>query len=159
MIDLERFQIILDIDGVLVSYREMKVYESDGEHKFMSSSVEALNTLITYFDADLCMVSSWNSKFRDEEQYKEFLESRGVIVNGLTFADQHNRYKFVEDLIADGMKDYLIVDDEAYGYYEACMVNHTIEYKRILKPDRIRCLDIYDADMYCNWIKNKKAAE
>lgn len=153
--DTERFQLILDIDGVLVPYNGMKKRDADGEHAFMESAVNALNSIITYYQADLIMVSSWNTKFADEAQYAEFLRSRGVIVNGLTFGDHTARYAFVDELIASGLKDYLIIDDECHGYLKSCMTKDNIEYKRIVRTNRNRCLDEYDAAFHCNWVKYK----
>ncbi len=70
----DKFVIFLDIDGVLVSWGIMgDEYEADGEHAFNQESVIALNAIITYYDADLCMITSWNSSFRNEDEWKAFL--------------------------------------------------------------------------------------
>jgi hypothetical protein len=146
----ENFIIFLDIDGVLCDcYGRRCPRYVDGEHEFKPESIEALNTIIQFYNADLCMISAWNSKFRDETSYKEFLESRGIIVNGLMFGNQHNRSEMILEMIDEGLKYYLIIDDEAHQFY----INiPKIEYKRILQPNRYRCLDMYDTKMATfNW--------
>ena len=140
--DKDRFVIFLDVDGVICSYLGMKTYDADGEHAFSDEAVKALNAIIACYNADLCMISSWNTKFRDEKHYKEFLTSRGIIVNELYIGDHNNRPQFIIDAIREhDLKYYLIIDDEAYGYYERM---GELEYKRILKTNRYRCLDMHD---------------
>ena len=139
----KKFIIFLDVDGVLVSYERLKERDVDGKQIFVKEAIESLNKIIKYYDADLCMISAWNTKFKDNKHYKEFLISRGILVNGLTKGDQGNRYDFVLNEIKEKeLKHYLIIDDEAFGYYE---MMPTIEYKRILMPNMFRCLDSYDA--------------
>jgi len=141
-INNNNFIIFLDIDGVLWSYDKRKHWDEDGKQSFIKEAVESLNKIIEYYDADLCMISGWNSGFGSEKDYKDFLTSRGIIVNNLIFGSQHSRYKFVLNTIKEeDLKWYLIIDDEAYGYYE---LMPAIEYKRILQPNRYRCLDLYD---------------
>lgn len=53
------FIIYLDIDGVLVSYLKLKERDSDGKNSFVSKAVETLNSIITMFNADICIVSTW----------------------------------------------------------------------------------------------------
>jgi len=147
--DNSKFIIFLDVDGVICSYSKNiytantdHQYADDGEHYFLPEAIQALNAIITFYDADLCMISSWNSKFRDEVHYKEFLESRGIIVNTLYIGNQHNRAEFILSAIKEhNLKFYLIIDDEAHQYYQNMK---ELQYKRILKPDRNRCLDMYD---------------
>src|SRR3990172_8381564 len=103
----------------------------------MPESVQALNAIITFYDADLCMISSWNTKFRDEAHYKEFLESRGIIVNTLYIGDHMDRPEWIlSQILEHDLEFYLIIDDEAYGYYE---MMDKLQYKRILKTDKNRC--------------------
>lgn len=140
--DNTRFIIFLDIDGVLCSYQNMKIFEHDGEHGFVDEAVKALNAIVTCYDADLCMISSWNTKFRDENAYKSFLESRGIIVNSLYIGDHNNRPAWIISQIKEhDLRHYLIIDDEAYGYYDRMK---ELQYKRILKTNRYRCLDMHD---------------
>lgn len=142
-IDLNNFIVVLDIDGTICSYEDFGLIDKkDGKKIFRQYSVDSLNKIIEYYNADLCMISGWNSDFfNDANKYKEFLSGRGIKVNNLTFGDQHNRKKFILDLIRQGLKHYLIIDDEAHQYYVSIP---QIEYKRILQPNRYRCLDKYD---------------
>jgi hypothetical protein len=153
------FIIILDVDGVLCSYDEniympdcVDKFDVDDEHFFKREAIDALNVIIKHYNASLCMVSSWNSKFKDEEHYKQFLIRRGIIVNNLYIGNQHNRTEFITDLINDGLRDFLIIDDEAHQYFQNMDV---IPYNRILRPDRNRCLDKYDAKFYTINLKLK----
>ena len=144
-----RFIIFLDVDGVLCSYAKniyvrgsADEFAPDGEHYFMRSAIDALNTIIDYYDADLCMISGWNSKFQNEAAYKSFLVGRGIHVNNLYIGDSHKRLDFILRAIADGLKHYLVIDDEAYKYYKNM---DAIGYSRILRTGRNRCLDEDDA--------------
>ena len=140
--DNSRFIIFLDIDGVICSYDNMNIYKPDGEHGFVDEAVKALNAIITCYDADLCMISSWNTKFKDEEAYKAFLASRGVLVSNLYIGNHHKRPEWILSQIKEhDLHFYLIIDDEAHGFYERMK---EFEYKRILKPNRYRCLDMHD---------------
>jgi len=153
-INLDNFIIFLDIDGVLCSYEDMSFRDKkDGEQIFRKYSVDALNKIIKYYNADLCMISSgWNPNFSTEQQYKDFLIGRGIKVNNLTFGDKDHRSEFVLDQIKAGLKHYLIIDDEAHEYYISIP---QIEYKRILQPNRYRCLDKYDfKNVTFNWKLN-----
>lgn len=162
--DNERFNIFFDVDGVVCDCyswkgredRPAKEFAEDGEHFFKKASVDAMNVILDYYDADVCCVSSWNSKFKDEEHFKAFLISRGLHIRGLTIGKHHDRYKFVADMIKEhNLKHYLIIDDEAHSYYTQMQPNGIIEYKRILQPNRYRCLDHYDALMVTfNWKLN-----
>jgi len=151
---LDNFIIFLDIDGCLCSYEDMSFRDKkDNQNPFRKYSVEALNKIIKHYSADLFMISGWNSKFSTEEQYAEFLKGRGIKINeNLTFGDQHNRKKFILDKIREGLKHYLIIDDEAHQYYTSIP---QIEYKRILQTNRYRCLDKYDfKNVTFNWKLN-----
>ena len=53
------FIVYLDIDGVLVSYLKLKDFHSDGKHNYIPKAVEVLNKIITMFNADICVVSTW----------------------------------------------------------------------------------------------------
>lgn len=143
-INENEFIIFLDIDGVLVSYDNLKERNSkDGKQVFVQEAVDALNTIINYYNASLCMISGWNANFQGNcERYTDFLKGRGIIVNNLTVGDRINRYKFVEDCIKQypNLK-YLIIDDEYFGYYDSGVIPH----KRILGTNMYRCLDRYDA--------------
>lgn len=137
------FTIFLDIDGVLLSYLHLKVFDPvDGEQAFKKEAIESLNKIIRHYKADLCVVSSYPPSVRSRyPDFKQFMIRRGIEVNGLTFGDEHDRYNFVLGCIKDGMKDYLIIDDEAHGYYALVP---QIEYKRILRVNSYRCLDEFD---------------
>jgi hypothetical protein len=151
----ENFQIFLDLDGVLCDcyWKKCPHDKIDQEHVFKPKSIKALNRIISYYNADLIMISGWNSKFKDSDHYSEFLKNRGVIVNNLIIGDQHNRKCYIEDLIDMGMIDkYLIIDDESHSYFRQSSL---IEYKRILAPNRYRCLDNFDVlHVTKNWKLN-----
>jgi hypothetical protein len=126
----DTFVIFLDIDGVLCSYKH-NIYDKDkgdiynpidDEHYFLQSAIDALNILINNYNAHLCMITSWNSKFKDET------------------IQEYN------------LKNYLIIDDESHGFYKECFICKTIEYKRIIKTNSDRCLDSYDAASCIKWV-------
>ncbi len=152
----DKLILFLDLDGVLCNcYHRKEEWESDGEHAFWSESVEALNALIKHYSADLGMISSWNSKFKDEEHYKEFLVSRGIFVNELFILSQHDRTNSILDFLSNNPEyHYLIVDDEAHQYYQECFLHKTLEYKRICQPNMYRCLDLKDAYKFIHWSLN-----
>ena len=141
----KRFTIYLDIDGVLVSYLKLKDRDLDGKHSFVPKAVEILNSIITLFDADLCIVSTWGRPYwngkSDYNEFKNFLESRGIIVNGLSFGDPDDRAGFVIKRKSEGYTKFLTIDDESLEYY--LRVNE-IGYNRILATNSFRCLDEYD---------------
>jgi len=147
------FVIFLDIDGVLVSYNELKNYHIDQEHSFKINALDSLNAIISFYDADLCMISSWNTKFKNKKHYEDFLINRGVIVNNLTIGDHVNRINFIKKFIAENkITNYLIIDDESYEFFKSCITNNFPEYKRILQPNRYRCLDNFDVEHVTkNW--------
>lgn len=149
----DKFIVFLDLDGVLCNcYHREEEFLPDGEHAFWSESVEAINALIQYYSADLGMISSWNSKFRDEEHYKTFLISRGIIVNELFILDSWERSSSILDFLSENPDyNYLIVDDEAHQYYQESFLNKTFEYKRICQPNMYRCLDLKDAYKFIHW--------
>lgn len=141
------FIIYLDIDGVLVSYMRLKDFNDvDRKHNFVIEAVEALNAIITIFDAHICIVSTWGRKYFnspdvDTTEFKEMLERRGVIVNGLTFGDPDNRAGFVLKQKELGYDKFLIIDDEALSYYKR---ENEIGYNRIIGTNPYRGLDLYD---------------
>ncbi len=98
------------------------------------------------------MISGWNLSCSTEQQYKDFLVGRGIKVNDLTFGDKDHRSEFILTQVKAGLKYYLIIDDEAFQYYDSMP---QIEYKRILQPNRYRCLDKYDfKHVTFNWKLN-----
>ena len=116
--------IFIDVDGVLVSYSDLNIKDKDGDNIFKPQAVESLNKIIGFYNADLCMISSWNTKFRNEQQYADFLRSRGLIFNKLYISDHNNRIQGIKDLLLELEEDkYLIIDDEAYKYYETAIKN------------------------------------
>jgi superfamily II DNA/RNA helicase len=153
---VKKFIIFLDIDGVVCNcYHRAEEFLSDGEHAFWPESIEALNALIQFYSADLAMISSWNSKFHTDELYKEFLTSRGIIVNELYSLNQHDRCESISEFLSQNPEyHYLIIDDEAYQYYEACFLHQVFEYKRICQPNMFRCLDMKDAYRFIKWSLN-----
>lgn len=57
-INFENFIIFLDVDGVLCSYEDFKFRDkNDGKQIFRPYSIKALNKIIEYYNADLCMIS------------------------------------------------------------------------------------------------------
>ncbi len=134
------FIIYLDIDGVLVSYLKLKDRDEDGKHSFVPESVDVLNSIISMFDADLCIVSTWG-RGKDPDEFKRFLISRGIIVNNLTIGDCDDRAEYVIKMREKGYVRYIIIDDEAMEYYKR---GDEIGYNRILCSNSWRCLDEYD---------------
>ena len=134
------FVIYLDIDGVLVSYLKLKDRDPDGKHSFIPDAVNTLNAIITMFDADLCIVSTWG-RGKDSDEFKRFLISRGIIVNNLTIGDCDDRAGYVIKMKEMGHTRFLIIDDEALEYYKR---SDEIGYNRILYSNSWRCLDEYD---------------
>lgn len=140
----DKFIIFLDIDSVLCPKNPS--IDLDGEHSFKTESIEAINSIIQYYNSDLGMISSWNSKFYKSSLYGEFLSSRGIIVNQIYILDSNKRVDGIIDFLDKNPEySYLIIDDEAYGYYEACFRNKKMDFKRIIEPNPYRCLDNYDA--------------
>lgn len=139
--DIDKFTIFLDIDGVLVSYLNLKLDEN-GESIFIKESVDSLNSIIEYYDAQIVCISAWNSTWRNQERsFVKFLNSKGLNINEIFFGDNHHRSEYIDALIELGMKRYLVIDDESYEYYYD---SKCIEYKRILSPNSYRGLDRYD---------------
>jgi hypothetical protein len=136
----KHFVIYLDIDGVLVSYLKLKDRHEDGKHSFVHEAVNVLNTIITMFDADICIVSTWG-RGKDPDEFKKFLLSRGIIVNNLTIGDCDDRAGYVIKMKEMGYTRFLIIDDEALEYYKRV---DEIGYNRILYSNSWRCLDEYD---------------
>jgi hypothetical protein len=139
------FTIYLDIDGVLVSYLKLMDRDPDGKHSFIPKSVEVLNSIISMFDAHICVVSTWGRPYwngsKGGNEFKDFLISRGIIVNGLTFGDPDDRAGFVIKRKSEGYTKFLIIDDEFLEYYNKVS---EIGYNRILPVNSWRCLDDYD---------------
>ena len=139
------FVIYLDIDGVLVSYLKLKDRDPDGKHSFIPESVGVLNSIISMFDADICVVSTWGRSYwngsKDVNEFKDFLVSRGIIVNGLSFGDPDDRAGYVIKRKSEGYTKFLIIDDESLEYYKK---ESEIGFNRILSTNSWRCLDEYD---------------
>ena len=141
--DIEKpFVIYLDIDGVLVSYLKLHDFDDDKKHSFIPKAVETLNSIISMFNADLCIVSTWGRSYKDKpDEFKEFLISRGIDVNGLTIGDCDHRAEYVIKMKLEGYKRFLIIDDEVLEYYKKVS---EIGYNRILTSNSYRCIDEYD---------------
>jgi hypothetical protein len=139
------FVIYLDIDGVLVSYLKLKDRDSDGKHSFIPKAVEVLNSIISMFDADICVVSTWGRPYwngtKNGDEFKNFLVSRGIIVNNLSFGDPDDRAGYVIKRKSEGYTKFLIIDDESLEYYKK---ESEIGFNRILSTNSWRCLDEYD---------------
>jgi hypothetical protein len=97
------------------------------------------------FDAHICVVSTWGRAYwngsKDGEEFKNFLISRGIIVNGLTFGDPDDRAGYVIKRKSEGYTRFLIIDDESLEYYKR---ESEIGFNRILSSNSWRCLDDYD---------------
>lgn len=142
MNEVRPFIVYLDIDGVLVSYLKLRDFDDDGKHSFVPKAVETLNTIISMFNAHICVVSTWGRSYRDRpDEFKDFLISRGIIVNGLTIGDCDDRAGYVLKMKSDGYRRFLVIDDESLEYYKRV---DEIGYNRILYSNPWRCLDDYD---------------
>ena len=140
--DEKPFIVYLDIDGVLVSYLKLKDFDDDGKHSFVPKAVETLNSIISMFNAHICVVSTWGRSYKDRpDEFKEFLISRGIIVNGLTIGDCDDRAGYVLKMKSEGYRRFLVIDDESLEYYKRV---DEIGYNRILFSNPWRCLDDYD---------------
>jgi NTP pyrophosphatase (non-canonical NTP hydrolase) len=141
-IDLSRFQVILDIDGVMIPYHKLKDFPDSRWHvqRFTEESVRSLNAIIGHYGADIILTSGINNNFQSGDEAEEFFRSRGVKANRVVLGDQADRYEYVKGLLAAGMERYVIIDDECFGYYYSGLV----EYKRILQVNSWRCLDYDD---------------
>ncbi len=140
------FIIYLDIDGVLVSYLKLMDRDPiDNKHSFVPKAVETLNSIISMFNAHICVVSTWGRPYwngnKNPDEFKKFLINRGIIVNGLTFGDPDDRAGFVIKKKKEGFTKFLIIDDESLEYYKR---EDEIGYNRILYSNSWRCLDEYD---------------
>ena len=140
------FIIYLDIDGVLVSYLKLMDRDPiDNKHSFVPKAVETLNSIISMFNAHICVVSTWGRPYwngsKNTDEFKNFLINRGIIVNGLTFGDPDDRAGFVIKKKKEGFTNFLIIDDESLEYYKRV---DEIGYNRILYSNSWRCLDEYD---------------
>ncbi len=137
--------LFLNIDGVLCSYMTMNRKDIDGKGIFKYSAVQALNKIIDHYDYHLCLLSKWNAQFTSPEEMAEFLRTRGVAVQSLIRGDQYNKSRYVVNYISDNpCSNYLIIDDEPQEYMAQAFVNSTLSNKRIIAPNRYRCLDEYD---------------
>jgi len=140
--DEKPFIVYLDIDGVLVSYLKLRDFDEDGRHSFVPKAVETLNSIISMFNAHICVVSTWGRSYRDKpDEFKDFLISRGIIVNGLTIGDCDDRAGYVLKMKSEGYRRFLIIDDEVLEYYKRV---DEIGYNRILFSNPWRCLDDFD---------------
>ena len=141
----KQFVIYLDIDGVLVSYLKLKDFNEDGHHNFVPKAVEILNSIISMFDAEICIVSTWGRGYwmgmKDVEAFRVILEKRGVNVKELTFGDPDDRAGYVIKRKLEGHKNFLIIDDETLEYYKRV---DEIGFNRILYSNSWRCLDDFD---------------
>lgn len=141
------FRIYLDIDGVLISYLNLKDRHEDGRQNFQNRSVKALNNIIELSKAEICIVSTWgrgywNDPNRPIDDFKEILINRGVNIEyGLTFGDPDHRADFVISEKKNGYIDYVIIDDEALEY--ELKINE-IGYLNLIKCNPFRGLDEFD---------------
>jgi hypothetical protein len=96
------------------------------------------------FDAHICIVSTWGRGYIVDEnitEFKEFLISRGIIINGLEIGDPDWRADYVIKRKLEGWTKFLIIDDESLEYYKKV---DEIGFNRILATNSFRCLDNYD---------------
>lgn len=147
---------IIDIDGVFCPYRTAAKTPPrelvQGKEPFLVSAVQAFNKIYSHYNPScFIMTSGFNSRFSNPGLYKDFLEEKGILVpKKLIIGDQHDRYNYIKNqVMVNNLRDYLIIDDESYGYYQMLDI---LEYKRLLVPNRYRCLDEYDVLMVTqNW--------
>lgn len=133
--------IYLDIDGVILSYLQLKRRDPvDHKPAFKASSVKILNKIISLFGADLCVVSTW-ARGKNPADLSLFLRSRGLVFNDLTIGDIDKRANYVLAQKESGYKRFLVIDDETHEYYARM---DEIGYNRILKVNSYRGLDGYD---------------
>jgi hypothetical protein len=140
--------LFLDIDGVLCSYDELRLRDENGIHLFREEAVIALNMLAAYYDARLVLTSTWRGKTgtRDVAETQALFNARGIYAEVLDFTPRsggtrQHRGTEVNDWLAahPEVTQYIVIDDETADLEGA------VDPQRILKTNRWRCLDMYDA--------------
>jgi hypothetical protein len=142
---MKKHVIFLDIDGVLVSYADLKLIDEYGQ-QFVPSAVDALNKLIECLDSDVCISSSWRVGSSVEE-LQHIMDIRGVKckIVGMTphfgergleilaWLEKHPEYE-----------KFLVIDDE-----HSDIIPHIgFHWKKMIKTNCYRCLDLYDIAMF-----------
>lgn len=135
--------IFLDFDGVLCSYDDLKIRDTNGNHFFRDYSIEALNILVAYYGAKIVISSSWRSKgdFREIKNFQKLFDERGIKAEVIGVTPHLNGVRGKEInawLDANPSCNYIILDDETAD------MEGIINMQYIWKTNRWRCLDSYD---------------
>jgi hypothetical protein len=153
--------LICDIDGVFISYLDLKKIDVCGRRPFEKEATECANALLDYYGASLFMISSVNTEFySNPDSYREWLLARGLRVPKVFgLLDHVDRVKSVKEH-RKKYPNYLIIDDEPFHYYQDSTrkLDDCLDYRRILAPNSYRCLDRFDIIKYLpprGWDLNK----
>jgi hypothetical protein len=143
---VKKHVIFLDIDGVLVSYLDLRVYDEFGQ-KFIQEAVDSLNCLISQLDADVCISSAWRVG-KSVERLQEIMDARGVQCKVVGKTEHFGPrgleiLKWLED--NPEYTDYVIIDDEMSVDILPHIPYH---YKTHIHTNMYRCLDMYDVAVF-----------
>lgn len=141
----KKYIIFLDIDGVLVSYLDLKIKDEYGQ-QFIQEAVNSLNCLIKQFDADICISSSWRVG-KTIERLQEILDARGVQCKVVGKTPRNGpRGLEIKQWLEENTEytGYIIIDDEMIDIIPYIPWN----YKTHIKPNMYRCLDMYDIAVF-----------
>ena len=133
--------IFLDIDGVLASYVDMLRIDEYGP-KFIPEAVDALNKLIEYTEADICVSSAWRVG-KSVERLQEIMDARGVRCNIVGKTGHFGaRGEEIKEWYEDNpeYEELIIIDDEMVDIFPTYPYN----WRTHIYTNPYRCLDIYD---------------
>lgn len=111
--------ILLDIDGVMVQAKSWSSppLREDGFYGFSTRAVDALNKIITAFDAKIVLTTSHKYKFSLEE-WKLILKNRGIKLNSIDRLPANVGHLSRKDEILNwfsmnkNVEDFVIIDDD-----------------------------------------------
>jgi hypothetical protein len=135
--------IFLDIDGVLVSYKNLKErHPADNLHHFEEDAVRALNYLIRELFADIVITSAWRIG-KTVEYLQEIFDIRGVkgkIIGATPYTITGDRGLEIKSWMESNYHPnrFIIIDDEVEGIRG--------NFKNWWLTDRNECLRYDDVD-------------
>lgn len=138
--------IFLDIDGVLVSYVDLKHVDKYGAG-FIKTAVDALNLLIEHTDSDICISSSWRHS-KSIKLLQELMDVRGVKGNVVGKTEHFGcRGEEIQKWLNDNeeYENFIIIDDEMTSIVNII----PFYFKTHIFTNPYRCLDIYDVGRIC----------
>jgi len=143
---MNKLLIFLDIDGVLVSYDDIHIKDSNGHSLFKKESIEALNQ-INNGDCEIVITSTWRLSMTLDQMQHLFIE-RGIKIpiKGFTIDLSKNanrsheiNYHLVEEYSVEFIElpKFIILDD--VNSFE-----RTDFKSNFFQINKFRALDIYD---------------